>query len=82
MTGTVISEKTGKAIPGAEIVVKYPRIDSVKTDSSGQFLINSGFTSMMFGGLKFIFEVRKGGYSEKLIKKRNGDITIKLVEKE
>ena len=81
LTGTVISEKTGKPIADAEIVVKNPRKALIKTDTSGNFIINSDFTSMMFGGPRFVFEVKKEEYSPRLIKKRNGHINIQLSEK-
>ncbi|HKC35859.1 MAG TPA: hypothetical protein VKB95_07340 [Chitinophagaceae bacterium] len=81
LTGTVISEKTGTPISHAEIVVKKSRKELIKTDTSGNFLINSRFTSMMFGGPRFVFEIRKDGYSSRSIKKRNGHITIQLSEK-
>jgi hypothetical protein len=81
LSGTVIAETTGAPIAGAEITVKSPQRAVTKTDSLGKFIIYSGFTSMMFGGPRFVFEIKKEEYIPQKIKKGRGDITITLREK-
>jgi hypothetical protein len=81
ISGTVISADNGQAITHAEIYVMNNVGHSTGTDSLGRFTVKTGLTSMMFGGPKFKFEVRKDGYESQVVKTKFGVDTIKLVKK-
>lgn len=77
--GTVQSAETGLPIENAEIVVLNDVGESTTTDSVGNFMLSTGFTSMMFGGPKFKFEVRKPGYQSQRFETRVMEEPIKLI---
>src|SRR2546423_9912728 len=76
LNGVVISEKTGKPISNAKIIVLNGRKQITRTNSSGKFSITSEFTGLWFGGPKFVFEIKKEGYKTKLVKKRGSQEII------
>ena len=78
LAGTVVDNETGLPVKNAEIIQKYPRQDTVRSDSSGSFFLQSGSVYMMWGAPKFIFTIKKDGYKMKKVKKSRREITVRL----
>ena len=62
ISGIVISNKNGVPISNAEINVLNHYADSTITDLNGKYNLQGRFGSMIFGGPKFKFEIKKKGF--------------------
>ncbi len=82
---TVISSENEQPIPDAHVYFLSRNgvvLDSVKTDSIGQVVFDSGFTGMMFGGPKFRYRISKKGYVSQNGAEKWPQATMKMIKEE
>jgi hypothetical protein len=78
LTGSLVDTETGILVKNAVISQTSPRQDTVRTDSSGNFFLNSGFVYLMRGSPKFIFTIKKDGYKMKQVKTSRHEVTVRI----